>query len=424
MKILNLSAYDVGGAGAAAFCFHKNLLERGIDSKMLVLSKRAKDENVIAVAKTGPISRMVLLASRAKLKLRSSPDYYFQDQTVSAFEDNDEYLEGIGFLPDLIVAHWISNFASVEDLHTLSTRYSVPVIWYMLDMAPLTGGCHYAWDCRGYTKQCGRCPALHSARPDDLSSAIWEKKHNFIQKTNMTIVSGSWLINHAKKASLFAGKRKEPIMLGVDSGVFRPRARAEARKELGVPGGKKVVFAGSQSMKQRRKGMTFFLQAMSILEENEGLDTTNIVVLTAGDVTAKKALKKTSFENIHLGMLNERGLVKAYQSADVFVCPSIEEAGPMMTKESIMCGTPVVSFDMGAAVDLVRTGHTGYRATLMDSGDLAKGIMQILSLQASDARKMSRKCREIGLELSDAYAQVGAFIALAKEIVGQNARPS
>ncbi len=30
---------------------------------------------------------------------------------------------------------------------------------YMMDMAPMTGGCHYAWDCEKYKMKCGGCPA-------------------------------------------------------------------------------------------------------------------------------------------------------------------------------------------------------------------------------------------------------------------------
>ena len=85
-----------------------------------------------------------------------------------------------------------------------------------------------------------------------------------------------------------------------------------------------------------------------------------------------------------------------------------------------MCGTPVVSFNMGSAVDLVRTGVTGYRAALMNSNDLAKGIMQILNLTPVDAQKVSGNCRDIGLKLSSEEIQVGEFISLAGDIVAES----
>jgi glycosyltransferase involved in cell wall biosynthesis len=96
---------------------------------------------------------------------------------------------------------------------------------------------------------------------------------------------------------------------------------------------------------------------------------------------------------------NTYGIASAYQAADVYVCPSIEDSGPMMINQSIMCGTPVVSFEMGVALDLVVTGKTGYRAKLKDTGDMAKGILDILTLDEDNYKIMSVNCRELALKL-------------------------
>jgi glycosyltransferase involved in cell wall biosynthesis len=101
-----------------------------------------------------------------------------------------------------------------------------------------------------------------------------------------------------------------------------------------------------------------------------------------------------------LGLLaNNEQLAAAYQAADIFVCPSIEDAGPMMINQSIMTGTPVVSFEMGVALDLVITGETGFRAKLKDSADFARGLNDILQLDDKAYRKMCSTCRELGLRL-------------------------
>ena len=420
MKILHLSTSDHGGAGAAAFRFHKNIVSRGIDSRMLVLSRQSGDATVVQLEIPNVPSRICRLASKALLKIRTNPDYYFQDQSMSGLSSKLDYFDEINFYPDLIVAHWVSNFVSVEDLYRLSGKGGIPVLWYLMDMAPLTGGCHYAWDCEGYKNQCGNCPALYSSDSRDLSSRNWRKKQAYIQRMNVTTVAGSWLIGKAGMASLFTGKRKENIMLGVDSSVFLPGSRTDARKSLGLPADKKILFVGSQSMKQKRKGMQYFLDAMRILEKNKHADKENMVILTAGDATLNKSLRKSRFRSIHLGFLGQDELVRAYQAADVFVCPSVEDAGPGMVKQSIMCGTPVVSFKMGVAGDLVRTNSTGYCAILMDSGDLARGIVQILNLNSVDAEIMSSNCRDTGLRLCNEEVQVDKFMCLANAILAEH----
>jgi len=100
----------------------------------------------------------------------------------------------------------------------------------------------------------------------------------------------------------------------------------------------------------------------------------------------------------------------------VFLCPSIEDSGPLMINESIMCGTPVVSFDMGVAPDLVHTGKTGYRATLKDSEDLARGIYKLLNLSDTEYAQMSGNCRELGLKLYSPSVQLQGFERVFKSV--------
>jgi len=52
-----------------------------------------------------------------------------------------------------------------------------------------------------------------------------------------------------------------------------------------------------------------------------------------------------------------------------------------MIPESMLCGTPVAAFDTGGAPDLIRTGETGFLAKYRDSGDLAEGILALLSVR-------------------------------------------
>ena len=64
-----------------------------------------------------------------------------------------------------------------------------------------------------------------------------------------------------------------------------------------------------------------------------------------------------------------------------------------------MCGTPVVAFNMGSAIDLVINGKTGYKAELGDVADLAYGIDYLLSMNTDEYSKMSAACRSLALEL-------------------------
>jgi glycosyltransferase involved in cell wall biosynthesis len=70
-----------------------------------------------------------------------------------------------------------------------------------------------------------------------------------------------------------------------------------------------------------------------------------------------------------------------------------------MVNQSIMSGTPVVSFEMGVSLDLVITGETGHIAKIKDSNDMAQGLFNILKLNSDDYNKLSIRCRKLALEL-------------------------
>ncbi len=416
MNVLHLSTSDVGGAGKAAYRLHRNLLAFGLHSKMMVMSGKAKDSDVIPFGGRRSVFKFRSDIAKYFLKMRTNPEYYFQNHGHSPIKRVDNLFSKVPFKPDIIVAHWISNFVTVENLHQLNLYAGAPVIWYLVDMAPLTGGCHYAWECTGYMNQCGKCPALYSDKKYDLSYRNWKKKHDVIQKMNITIVSGTgWLTNQAKEATVFNGKRIEQIMLGVDAEIFRPMPRETARKKFGLPTEKKIMFFGSQFINLKRKGMRYLIEALKSLKEQMGNDDNKILMVSAGDISRIGSSFANTFQHRHLGVLdNDRMLATVYQAADMFICPSIEDSGPMMINESIMCGTPVVSFEMGVAPDLVHTGKTGYRAKLKDSEDLANGIKYMFDLSPEQAGSMSKQCSDLGLRYCHHRVQAEAFNKLFK----------
>jgi glycosyltransferase involved in cell wall biosynthesis len=173
---------------------------------------------------------------------------------------------------------------------------------------------------------------------------------------------------------------------------------------------KQIIFMGATAIGEERKGARYMMEALRILSASLPAGTKEKVFVMIAGRSDNNALKDIPFPHKFIGFLNDdRLLALAYQSADILVCPSIEDAGPMMINEAIMCGTPVVAFEMGVALDLVHTGKTGYRAKLRDSEDLAKGIATMLDLSQDEYKVMSSNCRELGLRLCHPKVQVDSF---------------
>jgi glycosyltransferase involved in cell wall biosynthesis len=316
-------------------------------------------------------------------------------------------------VPQVIIIFFAKNFVNAKNIYELYNKTNSSVFWVMFDMAPFTGGCHYAWNCEGYKKNCGSCPGLYSADPFDITykNLIFKKK--FIDKTNIQIIAGSeWQYRQAKESTLFRNKTVHKILISVDPAIFRPTSKLEIRTKLGIPPYKKVIFFGALGLDSDRKGMKYLLESLIILQKQILTGTEikdNIFLIIAGN-GFDKIRDFLPFSYLNLGLLdNTYGIASAYQASDIFVCPSIEDSGPTMINQSLMCGTPVVSFKMGVAFDLVKTGETGYLAKIKDSRDLAQGIYSILSLNSIDYNKLTENCRELALRLCSPEVQIMKF---------------
>lgn len=425
MKILHLATQDRSGGGAdAAYRLHRNMRSAGIDSRMLVLRKLSDDSSVIDMSSQLTVAdkwrRVRHQVRRIYLQRRFRLSHYFYLDSAGMVPAS-RLVRRFPFQPDAIIAHWISGFADAGTLREMGRLTRAPMLWYLLDTAPLTGGCHYSFGCTGFLSQCGNCPQLGAGRGEhDLSRRQWQGKWSALQNVDITAVAASsWLREQLEAASLFRNQRHETILLGVDVDNFHPVPQGEARRRLGLPADRKIVFFGASSLHEERKGIRYLLRALrllhAMLEEDTSLRN-RILVVTAGK-SANATELHVAFEHRHIGFLEgDEMLAKAYQAADLFVSPSVEDAGPMMINEALLCGTPVVSFEMGVAADLVHSGQTGYRARLRDEQDLADGLRRVLELSGEESDAMHARCRSLGLKLCHPRVQVDAFTSLCEEL--------
>lgn len=345
---------------------------------------------------------------RSKLNLfkgTTNPDYrFFQLSEKKQLYKTEKIVKKADIKPDAIIVLFANKFINARNIFELQELTKAPMLWLLFDMAPLTGGCHYAWECVGYQSSCGNCPGLYSSNPYDLSYENLVYKKKYLSRTRIEILAASeWQIEQIKRSALFKNNTIHKVFLSVDPDIFKPVDKDKIRQKLDIPEDKKILFFGAVGLTENRKGMIFLIESLKLLKRKIQFSTDNfsdnLLLLIAGREIEQIA-DYLPFKYIYLGMLNNtNGIASAYQAADVYVCPSIEDSGPMMINQSIMCGTPVVSFEMGVANDLVITGKTGYRAKLKDIEDLAQGIFNILTLSKENYNKMSEQCVDMALNL-------------------------
>jgi glycosyltransferase involved in cell wall biosynthesis len=427
MKILHFSTNDhLGGAAKASYRLHRALREAGHSSRMLVRHKQSDDEDVREV----PLSRWRSGFRRIfyrtypfKKWLVPKPSYTFNLDVQPAIDTRHFHGVGPGDA-DVICLHWITDFLGVEDIRKTHDHFRRPLLWILMDIEPVTGGCHYSFSCDRFTGMCGKCPLLGSDRERDWSRSTWHRKRRCLQGLPITFVAPTgWVERRIRESSLFSGHPVVRIPLAIDVSVFRPVDHKTARESLGVPMGKKMIFFGSASMTDPRKGMSYLSDALRELahrtrEPGSRLKTEDILLLIAGKEGAD-IFHSLPFPRRELGYLEgDERLALAYQAADLFVCPSTEDAGPMMIPESMLCGTPVVAFDSGGAPDLIRSLETGYLAKHKDSADLANGILVLLG--SGNLPGIRESAKETAVRLHAPQVIAGRYRTLFREITGKS----
>lgn len=383
----------------------KNLLKDKGHKVVVVTNAYLREEledvisvkSLLTVLKNKVYSKIISTITKKK---RMDSNFYMFDQNSHKRKYNTNLiLKRLPFKPDAFIYLFQQGFLNEKALYDLNKSTGAPIYRYMADMAELTGGCHYAWDCEGYMKSCGNCPGLYSDDAKDVTYANLKFKNTYISKTKVISVAGSgWQMGQSAKSILYSSKPRYKILSPTDENLFNQGNKIEVRKELNLPANKKIIFFGAVNNSEKRKGGKELIEALIFLKNLiSDKEINNIHLLIAGNKPDSR-ITELGFSITNLGYVNYSVLAKAYQVSDVFVCPSIEDSGPSMINQSLMSGTPVVSFLMGVALDLVINGQTGYAAELKNSKDLACGLKIILDLNKAQKIEYSNNCRSLAYD--------------------------
>lgn len=379
-KVLHFLAHGSGGAARAAVSIHETVRDRGWRSVLVV------GDEVNRTADRAPGRGASLLADllwsramarRGRVQQSLRPSFYYQADRPAPFRAASFTPP---FQPDIVHLHWVSSFMSTRDIAALARRFGCPIVWTVVDMAPMTGGCHYSYGCERFTQACGCCPALAGSSPADHSNQTLRLRAADLAGLPITVVGATdWVVERARRSAILGKFEAVRIPYGIDAEVFRPVPKAAARRVLGLPPEAQVLFFGATSHEDPRKGMRILAEALTQLADDLP-DGPPLHLLTAGR-KAPRSEYDERLPRLDLGPItDDRFLALCYQAADAFICPSVEDAGPLMVPEALVCGTPVVTFAVtGGAQDLIHHGQTGYIADTPDAASMATGIRETLA---------------------------------------------
>lgn len=411
-----------GGAAIAAYRLHEGLRRIGVTSSMLVASKTSSDPDVQEIRHDrSPLARIFRHFQSSQI-VRDIGRY---SKTLSPTLEllSDDRAAGAADLTrslppaDVYQLHWVAGLLDYKRFFG-SLRPGTPLVWTLHDMNPFTGGCHYALGCQKYLERCGACPQLGSNDPSDLTARIHARKSAALgqlrPETTKIVAPSRWMTAQAQVSTLLRGFDPICIPNGLDTEVFQPRNRKEARIRFGLPEDAKVVMLVAHYLTAHRKGFDLLTAAL------DGLSAKSSVVLASAGVMDRPA----PFSQLHvpLGEIGSEELMSyALSAADLFVCPTRADNLPNVVLEAMACGTPIVGFDVGGVGDMVRTGETGILVKPEDVTGLRHAIESILS-DGELNNRLSRNCRQAACDEFGLEIQARRYLALYEELIQSSLR--
>ena len=399
LTVLHISESDAaGGAGAAAYRLHHELHGLGHRSRMLV-GRRVTDDPAVRTLKRNAAWRAADRASGEALD-RLGLQYAFYPSSFGVVRD-PWFREA-----DVVQLHNLhGSYFSFSALPALSRRR--PLVWQLHDQWAMTGHTAYPLDCERWRTGCGDCPYLdeYPRLPRDTTARLWRLKDRAYARSRIALVVPSrWLERLVGESPLLRRFAVHRIPTGIDADTFRPGSRTEARARLGLPADRRVVLFAASQLWERRKGLDLLVRALRGVEDAP-------LLLLAGEGEPPAGV-----EALALGPVGEDELVAAYRAADAVAVPTLADVQTQTAPESIACGTPVVCFDRGGVVDVVRHLETGWQARFGAADDLARGLVAILGDDELRAR-LGRRGREVAEEEYRAELQARRYAELYADVL-------
>lgn len=311
---------------------------------------------------------------------------------------------------DLIYIGFWQGLLSFETVARIYDKFQAPVVLATVDMSVMTGGCHYPHSCTRYKQECGRCPGLKSPVFDTFTRQNILFRESFYDKVKPIILTNTFVSQIFRESRLLRGAEIVTVFPVIDEQLFCQKDKVSLRERFGIPAQKTfILLAGAQNFRDDRKGGGYLVAALQdFYERLSDEERKRVLFLCVGNMPLEME-RSLRFDYLAMGYVELDVLADLYALADVFLSPSVEDGGPLMVNQALSCGTPVVSFQIGTALEVVQGRGTGYCARLRDAVDFAEGIRQHFMMTPPERKVLSHRCRALALETT-------SFAAFSKTI--------
>ena len=385
IRILHLSyCRGITGAGIAAGRIHNCISEY---DKSIINSFFNSNNDRIQNIKT-------LRKKKLLPKLYNFFKKYFERIIIKIIKYEDNIFHSVSVFPslkhheinkldiDIVHIHWVQHETiSIEEIG----KIKFPIVWTLHDCWPFSSTEHYQKD-KFDERYMNGYKIKNRFNFSEYIDKVCFLRKKFSWKNNIYLIAPSkWIANCALRSSLMKSKKIEIIPNPIDTEIFKPINKNNARKSLKINKNKKVILFGSiDGGIDPRKGADLLKNVLDILK----ITKTDFQLVIFGKKSKNQNIFNNNFfEIIHMGKINSNyKMATLYSAADIFVIPSRIESFGQTASEAQSCGTPVIGFDIGGLKDIVVNKESGLLIEPYNCKKMAKGIENILS----DRNKISK----------------------------------
>ena len=351
-----LGGKETGGMNVYVREVSRELGRMGVSVDVFTRSQNSAIPRVVAL---GELARVIHLPAGAEAPMVRERIHEHLDEFVDGVEAW-RIARSIDY--NLIHAHyWLSGVAAL----TLKARWSVPILQMFHTLGRLKN--RVARSAAELEPQVRLDAEVRIVGAADRIVAA-----NVVERAQL-------LADYGARAAQIA-----TIPCGVDTDLFTPGDRAEARRRLDLDDRPVLLWVGRIAP---IKGLDTLLDAVARLRA-AGQESRLLIVggeaddpASGHEASLRQRITRLSLEQSvrFIGPQPQSVLPTYYVAADVTVLPSYYESFGMVALEAMACGSPVIASRVGGLVTTVRDGVTGF---LVPEGDVAALAERIGSLTA------------------------------------------
>ena len=414
MKILLMSYNDIqGGANIASFRLFKALNKYKLNTEIYCCNKKSKNKKVITYDDlTFKFFKLV------KAKFHNIINRFYR---YFSSPNNTNPLISLNIMPsnwsnkinknnyDLVNFHWIGNETiSLNDIAKIKKK----IIFTLHDCWAFQSIEHYP------TKNIGKYLINNKNLELNLFENIFFSKKLKIFKNINVVTPSNWMANLAKNSKILKNSKIEVIPNPVNTKIFKLLNKKKCKKFFNLKEKKIILFGSAAPLYNPAKNFECVINIVNNLKKQNKFKDCQLVIYGAYD---EEILSKIKFNYKHVGFINdERKLAKLNNCADVFLQPSKIDNLPQTAIESIACGTPVVSFNIGGMKDIVDNNKNGFLVKPFNEKDYLNKVIKLLNLDSKKKREIKKYCYSKALRLWSQKVVGLKYKNFYKKVINEN----